>query len=323
MNTHSLLNKYEYILSLLIFFLPASASAQSLVIHFHGEAVVSERIIRLGDIADIIPSGDKASRWANKEVARSPAPGERKLIDSKAVTATVSRLNEVDTIKWQGFDTIAVTREAIIIDRQKIETIIAGFLQENLFRLPDAALRFQITRVPEQLILPTGRLEYQVIPSNQEIIGSSNFSIIFSVDGKIVENCTVRGKLEAITQVVTATTRIRKGDIITAGNLKLTEMDISRVDSPYRLPRQVIGMQAKRTITAGKPFTTRNLEAPPVVRRGELVRVIAKSGRMQISTTGIATMDARPGDSIRVKNIQSDKLISGRVNSSGVVTVIF
>lgn len=310
-------------LFLLLILLLLPATAQALVIQFRGEAAVNEKIIRLGDIADITPAGYKASIWRDRKVTRSPGPGKIKIIAAQSVITPFSRLPGADMIKWQGADSITVKREAIIIDRQKIENIIAGFLQENLFRLPEAALRFQVIRAPEQIILPTGRLEYQVIPSNQEIIGSSSFAIIFSVDGKVVENCTVRGKLEAIARVVIAVVRIRKGEIITPQKLKLTDMDISRVDSPYRLPRQVIGMQAKRTITAGKPLTTLNVEAPPVVRRGELVKIIAKSGRMQISTTGIATMDGRPGDSIRVKNIESDRLINGRVDSAGVVTVFF
>lgn len=315
------INKYIPFLLLTLLLLPAPARA--LVIQFHGETVVSERSIRLGDIAYITPVGGKAAIWMDKEVARSPDPGEKKLISSQSVIAALSRVPGADTIKWQGSSNVTVIRESIIIDRQKIEAIIAGFLHDNLFRLPQAALRFQIIRAPERITLPTGKLEYQVIPSNQEIIGSSSFAIIFLIDGKTVANHTVRGKLEAIAQVVVASSRIRKGEIITPEKLQLTEIDISRIDSPYRLPRQVIGMQAKRTITSGKPLTSRNVEAPPLVRRGELVRIIAKSGQMQISSTGIAAMDGRPGDSIRIRNIQSNKLIHARVQSPGVVTVKF
>jgi flagella basal body P-ring formation protein FlgA len=319
MNT-SCVNKYIFAL-LLALLLPGTA--HSFVIKLYEEVAVSDRVIRLGDIAEIRSAGDSTSVWEDKEIARSPAPGEKKVITVQSIMAAVSRLPDGDAVKWQGADTVTVKREAIIIGRQEIEVIIAGFLQENLFRLPEAALRFQINRIPEQIILPTGRLEYQVIPANQKIIGSSSFSIIFSIDGKVVENCTVRGKLEAIAPVIIASNRIRKGEIITSEKLKLTEMDISRIESPYRLLRQVIGMQAKRTISGGKPLTTRNVETPPVVRRGEMVKIIAQNGRMQISSTGIAATDGRPGDSIRVKSMLSDKLIHAQVYSPGVVMVIF
>ncbi len=316
-------NKRNIFLLILLTLLFFPFTAQALVVQFHGEAKVNERIVKLGDIADITPSSEQASIWKAREVSRAPKPGDRKIISSQSVINELSRIHGTGNIKWQGAENITVIRKAIIIDRQKIETIIAGFLQENLFRLPEAAVRFKIARVPAQLILPTGKLKYQVIPSNQEIVGSSSFSIIFSVNGQVVENSTVRGKLELITQVVTASQRIRKGDIITPKHIKLTKMDISRIESPYRLPRQVIGMQAKRTIISGRALTSRNLEAPPVVRRGELVRLIAQNGQMQITTTAIAIMDGRPGDPIRVRNIQSDKIIHGRVYAPGVVTVMF
>jgi flagella basal body P-ring formation protein FlgA len=116
---------------------------------------------------------------------------------------------------------------------------------------------------------------------------------------------------------------VRKGSIITADQIELTRRDISRLDTPYPSIDQVVGLQAKRTIRAGRALDSHNVEPPPVIRKGEPVKIIVDKGALQITTSGVAIMDGRPGDFIRVKNIRSSKLVYCRVDAPGVVSVEF
>ncbi len=308
-----------------IFFLTLfiASPALGLDIQLKEQALVTKKFIFLGDIASITPESTEAEQWAGRRVTYAPAPGESKVIQSASLIASLQHISGSDTIKWSGSKNITVRRQGIEINREGIKQIIADFLQQNLGNLPKVELRFTSVRAPEKIVLPTGDLKYTVTPSKPGILGSSSFSIIFQVDGKTVKNCTVRGKLEAMAEVVVAEMNMRKGSIITADQLNIARRDISKLDKPFKAIDHVVGMQVKRTIRAGKTIDNRNVELPPVIKKGEPVKIVASRGSLQVSTNGIAIMDGRPGQFIRVKNINSSKLIYCKVDSAGIVSVEF
>ncbi len=287
------------------------------------QALVTEPIVRLGDIASITPEGPKARQLAERQVSRAPAPGKSKIIQSRSLISSLRHLQGAENFKWTGPENITIRRQGIEISREGLKQIIADFLQQNLGNIPDIELRFTSVRAPESIILPTGDIQHTVTPSKPGIIGSSSFSIIFQVDGKTVKNCTVRGKLEVIAEVATARVNMRRGNIITADQLKMTRLDISKFDKPYPAIDLVVGMQAKRTIRAGRVIDRQNVELPPIIKKGQPVKIVASRGSLQVSANGVAIMDGRLGDFIRVKNINSSKLIYCKVDSSGIVSVEF
>ncbi|HHD63006.1 MAG TPA: flagellar basal body P-ring formation protein FlgA [Desulfobulbaceae bacterium] len=308
---------------LVLLLLFAAAPALAINIQLHEQVQVSTPFIRLGDIASIAPKGREAKKWAEQRISRSPEPGKSKILQSASLIASLRHIKNAENIHWNGAEHVTVSRRGIEISKEKIKRIIAEFIGKNLKKLPDADVRFTLVRAPEIIILPAGKLSYTVMPSRHGILSSSSFSIIFKVDGKTVKNCTVRGKLEAMAEVAAAAVNVRKGSIITADQIELIRQDISKLDTPYPSIDQVVGLLAKRTIRAGRAFDSHNVEPPPVIKKGEPVKIIADRGALQITTNGVAIMDGRPGDFIRVKNIRSNRLVYCRVDAPGIVSVEF
>ncbi len=303
--------------------LPASQAFGRINIELHKEAQVSTQYTLLGDIASISPTGEKAELLAATRIASSPEPGKERTLKAASIIESLRHAKHAAEIKWGGADSVIVTRKSQVITQQQMKQIVAQYIGRNLQKLPDAEIRFTSVRAPENIVLPTGKLTYTIRSSRPTIIGSSSFNILFKVDGKNVRNCTVRGKLEALAAVATAAVNIRRGSIITPDKVEMVRQDISRLDTPYFSMDSVLGLQAKRTIRAGRPLGSMNVAPPPVVRKGEPVKIIASRGALQISTKGIATMDGRPGDFIRVKNISSSKLVYCKVDAPGIVSVEF
>ena len=308
---------------LIAFLLPARPCAAAMQVVFHQAATVTGRTVTLADVADISPAGPQADRLAGIEVALAPAPGADRELQTVSIMALLRHEAAAKGVVWKGPEKISVHRQGIRIDRERLQQIVAAFLADNRNRLPKAEFRFTSIQAPSEIVLPTGRLSWQVIPSRPGILGSSSFTIMFRVDGKTVKNCTVRGHLEALASVATATTNLKKGTIIQPGQVTLARRDIATLQDPILDPDQVIGMQVRRSIASGRAIEQRFLEQPPVVRKGELVRIFAIKGPMRISTTGIAARDGRTGEIIRVKNISSSKYVYCRVDAPGIVSVEF
>jgi flagella basal body P-ring formation protein FlgA len=85
----------------------------------------------------------------------------------------------------------------------------------------------------------------------------------------------------------------------------------------------IIGMRPVSGIQAGQQITSRMIETPPVVEKGNRVTIRAENHEIKLVTLGHVLEDGRAGDQIRVKNVGSGKEIIATVVGPGVVEVYF
>jgi flagella basal body P-ring formation protein FlgA len=314
------------IYNVLVFFIfliyPWGALAQ-ISVNFQARATVTGPRIVLGDIAKIRSAGEQSETIAQLPIASSPAPGKSKDLYTVSVINALRNRKEVVGVDWQGSPNITVERRAQMISKAQLESIMGQFLQENSSKLPQAEIRLTLLHAPEELIFPEGTLSWKVTPSRGSILGSTSFSIAFAVDGQPAANCVVRGKLAALGEAVVAVNPLRKGEILSERNLRLEKRDLAGLKDPYTSMEQLLGLEVARTLTAGAVLDHDDIIAPAVIRSGEMVTMRAHKGPMQISTKGLAKENGRLGETIRVKNISSNKIVLCRVDRAGVVSVEF
>lgn len=81
----------------------------------------------------------------------------------------------------------------------------------------------------------------------------------------------------------------------------------------------LLGQRVRRPIAADAPLPLASLETAPLVRRGEIVTVIAGAPGFEVRSSGVAMADARQGDAVRIRHTTSLRIIQGRADSTGVV----
>lgn len=305
---------------LLLLVTPASAT---LTVTFTEQATVTGDKILLGDIAHISPTDQAGQALGRLVLANSPAPGQKKTLQTPLIITSLRNNPQAADVHWTGTREVVVQRRAIKITNDQLYQIIAQFLADNKQKLPNGDIRFTSMRAPAEFFLPYGELSWRVTPSRPTIVDSSSFSIFFKVDGKPATNCTVRGRIEILTDIAVAADTIRKGTVIKAEQITMKRKNIVAADHPVYRPEDVIGMQAVRTIGSGKVVEQDHITAPPVIASGDMVKVIAGKGHLRISTKGVARSAGIIGDTIRVKNMRSNKLIYARVEGPGMVSVEF
>ena len=240
-----------------------------------------------------------------------------------AVITGLRHRPEVRDVDWQGSETILVERAGQRIDQARLQAMIETWLGEQADRLDRGEVRLTGFRAPETLLLPPGELGWTITPSRPDLLGSSSFTIAFTVDGKPAGNCVVRGRLEALAEVVVATRALRRGDTIDADMLRLDKQRIDRLNGPFFATADLLGKEVTRAVGAGQAIEQAHIGAPAVIHSGDLVRIYARKGALNISTQGQARTDGRLGETIQVKNITSNKLIHCRVDGPGTVSVEF
>jgi len=86
-------------------------------------------------------------------------------------------------------------------------------------------------------------------------------------------------------------------------------------------PSDVIGMEARVALYAGRPIRQADVGFPAVVERNQVIPLHYDQNGLMIATEGRALGRAGPGDIIRVMNISSRTTVIARVGANGVAYV--
>lgn len=87
------------------------------------------------------------------------------------------------------------------------------------------------------------------------------------------------------------------------------------------LPDELIGMETRIALYAGRPVSPADVGFPSVVDRNQIVPLIYERDGLKISTDGRSLDRAGPGDVIRVMNIASRKTVTARIGIDGAAYV--
>ena len=74
-------------------------------------------------------------------------------------------------------------------------------------------------------------------------------------------------------------------------------------------------------INPGRVILTDMVDLPPVIKRGDLVNILAVMGNMTVTALGKAKRDGRRGELIPVVNVDSGKEVIAQVRDSHTVVV--
>ncbi len=86
-------------------------------------------------------------------------------------------------------------------------------------------------------------------------------------------------------------------------------------------PSQLEGCRAAQNLQAGKYVSTRRIERIPDVEYNSSVTIVGKGRLFEIRARGTALENGIIGESVRVKNDDSKKILTGTVTGPGVVEI--
>ncbi len=295
----------------------------ALEITFKEQAKVTTDYITLGDIVSFDEATPLTSSLATKIVSQSPEPGNNLTLQSIKIKDLVMRKNRISRYtQWTGSQVVNVFRPGQKILADNLLGAIHTYLKDHKHELPQADVSFIPRSLPLPFMLPQGRLEIEVLPSNPAILKSTRFSLICRVDGKVEKNFSIQGELRALAPVIIATDSLRRGTILTPVNTKRVVKDLTEHNDPCTDQRLILGKRLRRSVRAQAVINVSDVEIPPMIKRGQLVKIIFYQGSLYLTATGVARMDGKLNQIIRVRNANSNKLIQGRVTAPGIVEVI-
>lgn len=122
--------------------------------------------------------------------------------------------------------------------------------------------------------------------------------------------------------MVTSVRPLKRTAIIEPEDVALRERDISQGGQSYLTSLdQAIGQKLVRPMVADQVISLAHLEQAEVVRKGDQVVISARSGSLNVRMPGEALSNGGLSEQIRVKNLNSQRVIKARVIAPGQVEV--
>lgn len=175
--------------------------------------------------------------------------------------------------------------------------------------MPDPRLRLAACSIPLAASMPP-------------TVKGPRLSIRVSCAGTTPWSVLVPVRVETTTKVVVARRALVTGTLLSSEDVQVAERRIAGLAECCAAdPSALIGQKVRRPVPAGAPIPLESVETAPLVRRGEIVTVVAGAPGFEVRASGIAMADAKEGDAVRVRHSTSLRIIQARADSKGVVRV--
>lgn len=211
---------------------------------------------------------------------------------------------------------------AQVYPTNQLKQDIASFLAMEYEQLEHERIDISVGTLDPRLRL--GSCEFPIAFTIQDPSGlGGNISVNAQCTGSQAWSVHVPAQVAIYQQMPTALRDIARGEQISRAHIVTSLVNISSIRQAF-LPDEesIIGKEAKRNIGKGEPFKTALLDSPTAVRRGEMVTLESMAGSIKVSSSGTAMADGRVGQTIRVRNNSSERIISGVVMSQGLVQTL-
>jgi flagella basal body P-ring formation protein FlgA len=308
-----------------MFLIPAVPAAE-IAITLRPEAEVLGADIRLGEVAEIAcAETELRRRLEGLVIGKAPLPGRSRPITADYVRLRLRQLDiGADRMVLGGAERIEVSMPGVAVSEEQVRQIVTGFLKTSGI-WGDAEVKVAELTISADRTLPKGRATYRVLPPrHMRSLGTVPLSVVFDVDGRFQKTIRATARVEALAPVVVAARPIGRLKPISTDDLKMEKMNLAELPTGVMTDADdIIGKRARRNIHAGDILRPDLIEMPPLVKRGDMVVIVAETEGIKVTATGEVKSDGLRGEQVKVVNLDSNKRFSARVVDKKTVMVDF
>ena len=155
-------------------------------------------------------------------------------------------------------------------------------------------------------------------------VGRIPITLEIKVDGIFQKRIGINSRVIISEEVVKTTRKIKKGELFTTDNIHIETIKTERLlRNTIKNIKDALGYEAVNYLPNGRPLLRRSIKKPALGSKGNKIMILAQKGGMKITTPGILKEDGYKDAMVQVLNIESKKIIYGRLVDSNTVKVNF
>ncbi|WP_233499737.1 flagellar basal body P-ring formation chaperone FlgA [Glaciecola sp. KUL10] len=194
-----------------------------------------------------------------------------------------------------------------------------AYVEQNILRIDDADTSIIASGIDPRIEIPQcdDLFQFEASPAS---LRQSNVSVKITCPSSTWYLFT-NVQVKQTKPVLVAADMMSPGTLLTKENTELVDTEVNKLrSSAFSYIEDLEGARLKRRIRPGQ-IISRNMLC--FVCKGDRITISANTAGLALKTSGIAQQDGNVGDTIRVKNIGSKKLLSAVVASTSEVQVAF
>ena len=320
------------------------------------EVTIKDDVIRLGQVSIIRGKEPLVARAGEVALGRISVPGQEIIVDRPTVLSRLACSQiPASKVALTGAEKITVKRQHQVIKGSEFVERALSFLKEN----PPSHLvcQFSPIRAPKDLVVPGASKDIKLSPRlaggpQRPFIAlgghagsagnQAKVRITVLADGEEIGMREVTFRLKYNCRKVVTLVDLPAGAVISPDNVKI-EKTLSNYPEPanwsgfssYGVPGNAsqnggsnppYGLITKRRLPANtviRPAMVGLREPAVIVRRNRSVVIRLERPGLLVTAIGKAMQDGRAGEYIKVRNVDSQRIIMARVNENGTVEPVF
>ncbi|MFZ3047585.1 MAG: flagellar basal body P-ring formation chaperone FlgA [Desulfatirhabdiaceae bacterium] len=318
------------VLAIHLFFISSVVSADKektpITIAIDSRIEIDEPEITFGGIAEISgENSDEIQRIKRIPIGTSPMPGKSRMLDERYLQVRLKQSNvAMDQVLIVASNPIEVVRKYAEVTKSRIEEMASEFLSPRLPWNKDR-MTISFSLGTDSVILSRSDYTFKIsLPNRTDLLGAVPLQIQFLINGQIEKKIWVTARIAVKTDVVVIQKPLHRKQLIQEDHIDIIEMDMAGLPSNHiSSPDEVIGKRTLRTINPKEILRTDMIELPPLIKRNDMITILAESGSLRITARGEARESGSRGERVKVVNLDSSKEIFARVMDSKTVRVEF
>lgn len=290
-----------------------SAQAQD-ALRLKAETTISGDVVRLDQLIEGL--GEKG-RIA---VFRAPQPGHRGTIRTERVLEAARDMG-IHGVEAGEITAVQITRPGRTISRDEMQLAVSRIAAE---RGTPGNLDVVIDDHHAARMVDANRSDALKVSAFNRDVRSGRFEARLTLPGSPdgVDGWTITGAIVETREVAIPVNDLDRGEAIQAKDLILVKRPVAMIGSDIVRPLgDLIGMVPRRALKAGEMIRSSDLAKPILVEKQAMVTVTYAGRGMTLTMRGRALGSGSQGDSIKVQNLQSKKIVEGVITGPAQVTI--
>ena len=187
------------------------------------------------------------------------------------------------------------------------------------------SLEINIYYQGKDIPLPPGKkdLIFKIIGSSQRA-GRIPMILEIRINDQFQKRIRLNTRVLVSQKVIKTIRAVRRGEILSNNEIRMETIQTERPSkNAITNIDYALGYEATRNLSVGKILTPTLIKRPALGNRGDKILIMAEKGGMTITTPGILKEDGYENAMVRVLNMESKKIIYGRLVDSNTVKVSF
>ena len=299
----------------------AAQAEPTLQVHLPRAIQVDGDALSLGMITVIRAAGETMTQEVSAiPMGRAPLPREEITLDRATILGRLASHGiSASQVQMSGADKVVVGRKDTVIAAEEILKAAETLLAKT--RPSPAGARWRVCRAPKDMVVPAGgQVSLEARPADRKVTGEAEIEVAALVGGRLAGTRTDVFRLTYEQCEAVAAVDIPAGAVLTPENVTVrTTTSDQTPPANWTPPFGQVAVQPLRAGAVIRPAQARTPQPATNVRRSSTVLMRIKGSGYALTALGQALDDGCPGQCIRVRNVDSSRIVMAKVNADGSV----